>query len=128
MCGIFPVSFIDIRKKFILRFAHSQLIDIENCLLRIPGLVEFLSSNHPYMLITCICTGRKKNLGHASRLHTPVMGNSLNTAHTCRLHKTYSGQKSKVHAWVHQAYDTDQLNLFYVIIGLTHYEKQTSCT
>ena len=29
-------------------------------------------------------------------------------------------------AWVHQAYDTGQLNLFYVIIGLTHYEKQTS--
>ena len=31
-------------------------------------------------------------------------------------------------AWVHQAHDTEQLNLFQVIIGLTHYEKQTSCT
>ena len=31
-------------------------------------------------------------------------------------------------AWVHQAHDTEQLNLFYVIIGLTHYEKPTSCT
>ena len=31
-------------------------------------------------------------------------------------------------AWAHQAHDTEQLNLFYVIIGHTHYEKQTSCT
>ena len=32
------------------------------------------------------------------------MGNSLNTAHTCRLHKTYSGQKSKEHPDVLIAY------------------------
>ena len=31
-------------------------------------------------------------------------------------------------AWVHQAHDTEQLNQFYKIIGLTQYEKQTSCT
>ena len=31
-------------------------------------------------------------------------------------------------AWVHQAHDTEQLNLFYMMIGLTHDEKQTSCT
>ena len=31
-------------------------------------------------------------------------------------------------AWVHQAHDTEQLNLYYVMIGLSHYEKQTSCT
>ena len=31
-------------------------------------------------------------------------------------------------AWVHQSHDTEQFNLFYLIIGLTHYEKQTSCT
>ena len=31
-------------------------------------------------------------------------------------------------AWVHQAHDTEQLNLFYMMIGLTHHEKQTSCT
>ena len=30
--------------------------------------------------------------------------------------------------YVHQAYITEQLNLFYMIIGLTHYERQTSCT
>ena len=30
--------------------------------------------------------------------------------------------------WVYQAYDTVQLNLFYMMIGLTHHEKQTSCT
>ena len=35
------------------------------------------------------------------------------------------GQKA---AWVYQAHDTEQLNLFYLIIGLTHHEKQTSCT
>ena len=28
-------------------------------------------------------------------------------------------------AWVHEAHDTKQFNLVYVIIGLTHYEKQT---
>ena len=31
-------------------------------------------------------------------------------------------------AWVHQAHDTEQLNLFYMMIGLTTNEKQTSCT
>ena len=31
-------------------------------------------------------------------------------------------------AWVHQAHDTEQLNLYYMMIGLTHNEKQTSCT
>ena len=31
-------------------------------------------------------------------------------------------------AWVHQAHDTEQLNLFYMMIGLTHHEKQTSCS
>ena len=31
-------------------------------------------------------------------------------------------------AWVHQAHDTEQLNLFNMIIGLRHSEKQTSCT
>ena len=31
-------------------------------------------------------------------------------------------------AWVHQAHDTEQPNLFYMMIGLTHHEKQTSCT
>ena len=31
-------------------------------------------------------------------------------------------------ALVHQAHDTEQLNLFYMMIGLTHHEKQTSCT
>ena len=31
-------------------------------------------------------------------------------------------------AWVHEAHDTEQLNLFYMMIGLTHHEKQTSCT
>ena len=30
-------------------------------------------------------------------------------------------------AWVNQAHDTEQLNLFYMMIGLTHHEKQTSC-
>ena len=28
--------------------------------------------------------------------------------------------------WVNQAHDTEQLNLFYVMIGLTHYEKLVS--
>ena len=31
-------------------------------------------------------------------------------------------------AWVHQAHDTEQLNLFNMMIGLTHHEKHTSCT
>ena len=31
-------------------------------------------------------------------------------------------------ARVHQAQDTGQLNLFYMMIGLTHHEKWTSCT
>ena len=31
-------------------------------------------------------------------------------------------------AWVYQAHNTVQLNLFYMMIGLTHHEKQTSCT
>ena len=31
-------------------------------------------------------------------------------------------------AWDHQAHDTDQLNIFYMMIGHTHHEKQTSCT
>ena len=31
-------------------------------------------------------------------------------------------------ACVHKAHDTEQLNLFYMLIGLTDYEKQTSCT
>ena len=31
-------------------------------------------------------------------------------------------------AWIHQAYDTEQLNLFYMMIGLSHHEKHTSCT
>ena len=29
--------------------------------------------------------------------------------------------------WVHQAH-TEQLNMFYMMIRLTHHEKQTSCT
>ena len=35
------------------------------------------------------------------------------------------GQKT---VWVHQAHDTWQLNLFYMMIGLTHHEKQALCT
>ena len=31
-------------------------------------------------------------------------------------------------AWVHQARDTEQLNLFYMMIGRPCHEKQTSCT
>ena len=31
-------------------------------------------------------------------------------------------------AWVYQAHDTVQLNLFCIMIGLAHHEKQTSCT
>ena len=31
-------------------------------------------------------------------------------------------------AWVHQVHDTEQLNLFYMMIGLTHHEKQASCS
>ena len=31
-------------------------------------------------------------------------------------------------AWGHQAHDTDQFNLFYMMIGLTHHEKQATCT
>ena len=31
-------------------------------------------------------------------------------------------------AWVLQAHDTEQLNLFYTRIGIIHHEKQTSCT
>ena len=31
-------------------------------------------------------------------------------------------------AWVYQAHDTVQLNLFYMMIGLTRHEKQTLCT
>ena len=30
-------------------------------------------------------------------------------------------------AWAHQAHDTEELNLFYMMIGLICYEKQTSC-
>ena len=30
-------------------------------------------------------------------------------------------------ALVHQAHDTEQLNLFYMIIGLTYHEKQAPC-
>ena len=30
-------------------------------------------------------------------------------------------------AWVYQAHDTVQLNLIYMMIGLTHNQKQTSC-
>ena len=37
----------------------------------------------------------------------------------------FSGEKA---AWVYQAHDTVQLNLFYIMIGLTNHEKQTSCT
>ena len=90
------------QKKNSFTFRHSQLIDIENCLLRIPGLVEFLSSNHPYMLITCICR-RNKNLGNASWLHTPVVGNSLNTAYKCRLHKpaVCKSLRSPLMCWSH---------------------------
>ena len=31
-------------------------------------------------------------------------------------------------AWVHQAHDTEQFNLFYMMVGLTHHDKQTSCS
>ena len=31
-------------------------------------------------------------------------------------------------AWVHQAHETEELKLFYRMIGLTCYEKATSCT
>ena len=31
-------------------------------------------------------------------------------------------------AWVYQAHDIVQLNLFYMMIGLTNHEKQASCT
>ena len=31
-------------------------------------------------------------------------------------------------AWVEQTHDTEQLNLFYMMIGRTHQEEQTSCT
>ena len=31
-------------------------------------------------------------------------------------------------AWVHQAHDTEQLNLFYMMVGLTQHDKKTSCT
>ena len=31
-------------------------------------------------------------------------------------------------AWAYQAQDNEQLYLFYMMIGLTHHEKQTSCT
>ena len=31
-------------------------------------------------------------------------------------------------AWVHQAHDTEHLNLFYMMIGCTHHVEQTSCT
>ena len=30
-------------------------------------------------------------------------------------------------AWVHQAHYTEQLNIFYMKIGITQYEKKTSC-
>ena len=30
-------------------------------------------------------------------------------------------------AWVHKAHDTEQLNLFYMKIGVTNNEKQASC-
>ena len=31
-------------------------------------------------------------------------------------------------AWVHQVHDTEQLNQFYMMIGILHHENQTSCT
>ena len=31
-------------------------------------------------------------------------------------------------AWIHQAHDTEQLNQFYMMIGPSHHEKQTSCS
>ena len=31
-------------------------------------------------------------------------------------------------AWIHKAHDTELLNAFYMMIGLTHPEKQASCT
>ena len=41
------------------------------------------------------------------------------------LQRAYWGENA---AWVHQAHDTEQHNLFYIMIGLTHHEKQTTCT
>ena len=31
-------------------------------------------------------------------------------------------------AWVHQEHDNEQPYLFYMMIGLTHHKKRTSCT
>ena len=31
-------------------------------------------------------------------------------------------------AWVHQAHGTEQFTPFYIVMGLVHHEKQTSCT
>ena len=31
-------------------------------------------------------------------------------------------------AWVHKAHYIEELNLFYIMIGLTSHKKQTSCT
>ena len=60
-------------------------------------------------------------------------GTVLRTLH--RVHQIHYGRTfvamifvSEEAAWVHQAHDTELLDLFYMIIGLTHYEKQTSCT
>ena len=55
------------------------------------------------MLITCICTGRNKNLVNAGWLHTPVVGNSLNTAYKCRLHKpaVCKSLRSPLMCWSH---------------------------
>ena len=37
----------------------------------------------------------------------------------------FLGEKA---SWVRQAHDTEQLNLFYMMVGFTHHDKQTSCT
>ena len=52
--------------------------------------------------------------------------------HVCQVHDVYIfvamrlfGEKA---TWAHQAHDNEQLNLIYMMLVLTHHEKQASCT
>ena len=48
----------------------------------------------------------------------------VHQVHICNTMRLIGGKE----AWVHQAHDTEQLHMLYMVICLTHHEKQASCT
>ena len=80
------------------------------------GIVNVIQNS----LLPCLFH-KPENPAYIIRMEDLLQGSYIMYINTMRL---FGGKA----AWVHQAHDTEQLNLFYMMIGLIHHEKQASCT